>query len=144
METLLKEVTVRNSFEFVVEELAKRLHDQGFLTQDAIDFHNDSLELDRISDRKYAILPVYSHQLSKEMVALFPTEGVILPCYVSVIENYPGEIQVILYNPMHEIARELHNQCLDSFASEVTSRILGIIHTLQELNVSPDLVTSWE
>jgi hypothetical protein len=78
------------------------------------------------------------------MLTIGPTEGMILPCLISVVENYPGETMVVPFNATEVVCAGGQNSLLQALAAQVTRSMEAVIHALEKKETGdPDLVTSW-
>lgn len=140
-----KKTVIRMSFAAVLDQLKKALRREGFELGGVMEFqHRDEHDTKRTYSQ-YQVLSVYNPFLSSEMVKISPFEGIILPCFVSVIEIVPGEIALVPVNTTEAIVRDIHSPSLQNLAEETTRRLTKAIHALEkEQTGPPDLVTSWE
>lgn len=144
MNTLIERTLIRAPFENLVSSLTLALNEERFRYIEIPDFQHNITDkvLSRIN--KTTLFCVYNSVLYKEMVTISPREGIILPCYVSVIETSSGETTVISFNPIQLIAKDMQNPPLCYLADEVSRRLNLIISNLKLLlDCDPDLVTSW-
>lgn len=132
------------SFEGLMDKLIEALHREGFVLSCVSDFQETPFEPNGITAGKYKVLSVYIPSLYKQMVLTVPQEGIVIPCSISVIETYPGQIAIVPFNATELATMNLSNSLLLGFVLEVTKRLDHVISTLeQEKANSPDLVTSW-
>lgn len=143
MDNHFKKTTVRMSFEAVLDQLKNELHKEGFDIGGVTAYH-DAKDSTGRSYEKYQILHVYDLFLYNEMLRISPFEGLILPCAVSVIETYPGQVAIVPFNATEFIVRGIQNPSLLNLATEVTRRLGLAIYAVEKLQTGdPDLVTSW-
>lgn len=132
------------AFEAVLEQLKNELYKEGFEIGGITDFQQPLNGHTGVTTAKYKVLAVYNPFLFKEMLMLSPFQGLILPCYVSIMELYPGETAVVPYNVTAQTIRGIQNPSLENLAAEVTRRLELAIHALErEQSTNPDLITSW-
>lgn len=138
----LKKTEVQMSFEAVLHELVTSLQQEGFVISGITNFHEFDA-MSEIAHGKYKVLSIYLPALYKELMMLCPYEGAILPCYVSIIETYPGQISVVPYSPSGGII-EMQNGSFQSLRAEVARKLDLAVSALKTKQVKdPDLVTSW-
>jgi uncharacterized protein (DUF302 family) len=132
------------AFETVLDQLRNELYKEGFEVGGITDFQNPNNPKEGVTLGKFVVLAVYDPYLYKEMMKLSPFEGIVLPCSISMIELYPGEIAIVPYNPTEQILQGIENPSLLNLATEVSKRMGLAIHALEkEQTGNPDLVTSW-
>lgn len=145
MNTFIEKTFIRVPFETLASSLIQALHKDGFCHVEIPDYENNTNDQVLNHVNKKMIFCVYNSLLYKEMVVISPVDGIVLPCYVSVIETYPGETAVIPFNPTQLIAKDMQNAPLRNLADEVSRRLNKVIGNLKALfDRDPDLVTSWE
>lgn len=143
MDNQFKKTMIRMSFEAAIVQLKAALLNEGFDIGGVTIFHHANDSYGRTVG-KYQIFHVYDASLYNDMFRISPVEGIILPCAVSVIETYPGEVTIIPYNATESILRDIQNLSLQNLAAEVTRRLGLVIRGLEKRQAEdPDLVTSW-
>lgn len=141
----IKKTVIRMSFEEVLDQLKKELNKAGFEAGNATGFRQSDGNDMGYEVKKYRILTVYHPFLYNEMMRISPFEGIVLPCFISVTEIYPGEVALVPFNSTEMIAREIQSSSLQGLATEITGKLTDAIHALEKQQTgTPDLVTSWE
>lgn len=136
--------TVKGSFETLVTQLKIALDKEGFAVCGVADFQRAFSVEPTLQFKKYQILSVYIPHLFHEMVMLAPFEGMVVPCNISVIESYPGSIELIPVNPIEIIVRGIQSPSVQNLAEEVSRRMDIVLRALEhESTNTPDMVTSW-
>jgi uncharacterized protein (DUF302 family) len=144
MINLFKKTIIRISFEALLIQLRTELDKEGFVISGITDFQKEIQDRLNGHFKKYQILSVHIPYLSQQMLSLSPTEGVVLPCYITVIELQPGVVEVIPVNTSEVIAREMHEASLQNLAEEVSRRLDRVVHMVEHgPTKTPDLFTSW-
>ena len=144
MDNHFKKTVIRMSFEAVLDQLKCELYKEGFEPGAIIDLQPFPSTQEGVSSRKYKVMSVYNPILYSEMMAFSPYEGIILSCFISIIETCPGQVTLVPYNATQVIAQAIQCATLQKLADEVTRRLERVVQTLeksQTLNV--ELVTSW-
>lgn len=144
MINLFKKTTVRISMEALLVHLRTELAKEGFIVSCTTDFQHEFMDRLNGHFKKYIIASVHIPYLSQQMLSFTSAQGIVLPCTISMIEAYPGEVEVIPVNSTELIAREMHDASLQNIAEEVTRRLELVIHALERGPTStPELFTSW-
>lgn len=92
----------------------------------------------------YEVILVELPRLSSKMITAAPNEGVILPGCISVMELYPGEIELAIANPTELLASANNNLQLFCLAREFRKVLEETVQKFEsDKNWTPDLVTSW-
>lgn len=130
--------------EALLIQLRTELAKEGFIVSGITDLQHEFMDQLNGHFKKYVIASVHIPYLSQQMLSFTSAQGVVLPCNISMIEPYPGEVEVIPVNTTELIAREMHDASLQNLAEEVTRRLDLVIHALERGPTStPELFTSW-
>jgi uncharacterized protein (DUF302 family) len=144
MENYIRKVVVRMTFETALERLKHELVQQGFEVTGLTDYHHSMKSPVQVTPGKYTVLTFYHPMLYQAMMRLSPFEGIILPCYVTVVESHPAETAIVPFNVTKEIVAEIRHPELNMLAAEVSERVDRAVEMLQnDPSWAPDLVTSW-
>lgn len=145
MINLFKKTTIRISIEALLVQLRTELLKEGFIVSCMTDFQQEFMDRLNGHFKKYIIASVHIPFLSQQMLSFTSAQGVVLPCSITMIEAYPGEVEVIPVNTTELIAREMHEAPLQNLAEEVSRRLDLVIHALERGPTSaPELFTSWD
>lgn len=145
MKNHFPKTTIRISFDTLMEELAVALRKEGFVVSGTTDFQKEFMDGMSMHFKKYRVLAVNLPLLSFQMLSIAASEGIVLPCSVTVVEHYPGEVEIILANPTLMIAMMTQDASLLNLAEQVGHRLGLVIRSLERKPVTnPDLVTSWD
>lgn len=137
--------TIRISLETLLEELTDLLEREGFIVSGVTDLQRDFLEKLNAHYGKYKILTIHHPHFFRQMLSIAPVGGLVLPCSITLMENYPGDVEVFVFNPAIFLAKEVRNVSLLGKAEEVSRKLNEVIHQLERVSDSiPDLITSWE
>jgi uncharacterized protein (DUF302 family) len=140
----LKKIIVKGSLEGLVEQIRIELGKEGFTVTGVTDFQREFEDNLGSHFKKYKILAVHVPYLSQQMLSFEPLEGIVLPCSVTLIELYPGEVEIIPVNTTELISNEMKDASLKNLAVEVSRRLERVIGKMeQEPSGTPDLSTSW-
>jgi uncharacterized protein (DUF302 family) len=140
-----KKSIIRVSFESLVDQLKAELDKEGFEISGTTDFQQVFMDKLSIHFKKYKVLAAHIPHLYQEMMLLASIEGIVLPCNITIVELYPGEVAIVPVNPTELIVSDIQNASLQNLAGEVSRRLALAIHELgRESTGSPDLVTSWD
>lgn len=138
-----KKIIVHASFKTLIEQLIVELGNCGFNVFGPMRIQKESQNAAG-TQLRYEVILVELPRLSSKMIAAAPHEGAILPVCVSVMELYPGEIEVAIANPTELLASVNNNLQLFSLAREVSQVLEQAIQKFEsDPNWTPDLVTSW-
>jgi uncharacterized protein (DUF302 family) len=138
-----KKIIVHASFKTLIEQLIVELGNCGFNVFGPMRIQKESQNAAG-TQLRYEVILVELPRLSSKMIAAAPHEGAILPVCVSVMELYPGEIEVAIANPTELLASANNNLQLFSLAREVSQVLEQAIQKFEsDPNWTPDLVTSW-
>lgn len=141
----LKKTIVKASFDSLVEQLNDALVKADFVLCGVTDFQREYLDTMNIRYFKYKVISVDLPHISWRMVALSSASGMVLPCSISIIELYPGEIMIVPANPTEIIAKVNKNAPLQQLARQVSDMLERVIQTFQcNTQTTPDLITSWD
>jgi uncharacterized protein (DUF302 family) len=138
-----KKIVVHASFKTLIGQLIVELEKCGFNVFGPMRIQK---ELQNVAGTqlRYEVIFVELPRLSSKMIAAAPHEGAILPVCVSLMELYPGEIEVAIANPTELLASANNNLQLFSLAREVSQVLEQVIQKFEsDPNWTPDLVTSW-
>lgn len=143
--TTSRQITIRTSLDTLVDQLSEALLQTGFVICGMTDFQKEHYESLKIHHGKHKILSVDCPAISAEMLTQQEDEGLILPCSISLIELYPGEVSVIVANPTEILASISGNTKLASLARHCSALLENVVKSFEEkFPGPPDLVTSWE
>lgn len=136
---------IRISLETLLAELTGLLEREGFIVSAVTDMQKDFLEKLNVHYGKYKILTIHHPHFSRQMLSIAPVGGLVLPCSITLMETYPGDVEVFVFNPTTFLAKEMQNVSLLGKADEVSRKLDGVIHQLERVSGSiPDLITSWD
>lgn len=145
MMTLLKKTVIKISFDSLMAQLVNALDNGGFVISGITDYQQVFFEKLGIHFRKYKVLAVHIPHIYQEMLTMEALAGIVLPCNITLIESFPGEVVVMSVNPTEIMARDTPGASIQNLAEEVSRRLDVVIDSLQRGSTSiPDLVTSWE
>lgn len=145
MDLITKRTKIRTSLDSLVDQLREALIKSGFVVCGMADFQKELYEARKIRHGKHKVFWVDFPAISAEMLSQPPGEGTVLPCSVSVVETFPGEVSVTITNPTEMLASISTNERLANLARRVTGLIECVVKTFEKDSVNtPDLVTSWE
>ena len=140
----MNKIVVRASFDTVIEQLKTELEKTGFQLSGVTDFQQAFSDKLNIHFKKHKIFAVYIPHLYQEMLMFECSEGIVVPCNVTLIERYPGEVVIIVFNPTESIVRDIQNPTMENIAHEVSRRLEFLVQSLErESNTNFNLVTSW-
>lgn len=135
---------IRISFEALVDELGAALRREGFAFREAADFQREFLDHLNAHFPKYKVFAAHSPRLTHQMLAMGALPGIVVPCYICVVENYPGTVEVALVNPSAFFAGDADDPLLHNLAIDQGMKLQAVITSLEhDSGVVPDLVTSW-
>jgi len=144
MANLSKRTVIKISFDTLVDELRAALSDAGFIISGEADFQKDLLEKLNAHHGKHKILTVHNPRLTLQMLSIEYIMPEVLPCSIVVLEHYPGEVEIISFNPTALLAKGAYDVSLRNKAEEASHQLDSVIHSLERKSASiPDLVTSW-
>jgi uncharacterized protein (DUF302 family) len=144
METKLVKVIIRMPFDTAIARLQRELANEGFEITGLTDFQHAATISVQITSNKYTVLTLYHPQLYKDLMALSPFEGVILPCFITVAEVHPEETAIVPFNATLDIIHGIQSPQLMHLTAEVSTRIDRAIRVMEkDQHWSPDLTTSW-
>jgi len=135
----VKKIMVRAAFKTFMDQLYTELTDGGFHVLGPI-----TIRSEQNAPANYAVILAELPRLSSKMFTAAPNERVILPGCISVLELYPGEIQLAIANPTELLASASNNVQLFSLAREFRKVLEETVQKFEsDKNWTPDLVTSW-
>ena len=136
---------VRLPIDTVMDELQQRLTECGFEVSMVIDLQNTLRKTMDLHFRKYYVLSMFVPAQFHEMLAMSTENpGLVLPCQITVIETYPGETELIPFNPTEILTREMRESSLHVMAREVDEKLNECIRSLRAPHqINPERVTSW-
>jgi uncharacterized protein (DUF302 family) len=144
MPSLLKKRVINASFDTLLGQLKDALDKEGFIVYGVTDLHKGFADRLNIHFRKYVILTVAHLHLYYQMLSISAVEGMVVPCSVTLVERYPGVVEIIPVNFTALIAKE-SGDSLHNLAEEVSHRLDLVIHSMEREAIHiPDLVTSWD
>lgn len=144
MDLVTKRTTIRTSLDSLADRLSEALTQAGFVVCGMTDFQKMHYDRLKVHHGKHKVLWVDYPAISCDMVSQYPDEGTILPCCVSLVESFPGDIDVIVTNPTEIMATISGNTRLVNSSKRVTDLIESVVKTFEtDSAVTPDLVTSW-
>jgi len=145
MDLATKRTTIRTSLDTLVCQLSDAFTKTGFIVCGMNDFQKEHYDALKIHHNKHKIIWVDYPAISAEMLSQHVGDCVILPCSVSVVELFPGDVSVIITNPTEILASISGNTRLSNLARRVTSLIENVVKDYEkDSSATPDLVTSWE
>jgi uncharacterized protein (DUF302 family) len=137
-----KKILIRGAFEALIDRLSVELKAYGFNVFGPMIVQKDQPGVG--PQLKYHVILADLPSVSSQMISICPHNGTILPSCISVMEIYPGEIEVVLMNPTELLASMTDNVQLLGLACEVTKCLEDIMSGFESVkNYIPDLVTSW-
>jgi uncharacterized protein (DUF302 family) len=137
-------IVISISFDTLVEELKGALEIEGFIISGETDFQKDLIERVNVHYKKHKVLTVHYPALTFQMLSASTLEVWVLPCTVTILEHYPGKVEVACFNPTAVLAKESGDVSLQNIAADVGHRLDALLHSLeQEPNGTHDMVTSW-
>lgn len=142
--TLLKKTVIKLSFDSLMDQLGDALDKGGFVVSGITDYQQVFLEKLGTHFRKYKVMAVYIPHLYQEMLMMEASDGIVLPCNITVVESSPGQIVVTAVNPTELMVRDTQKASMQNLAGEVTRSLDVVIDSLPRGSTYiPDLVTSW-
>jgi uncharacterized protein (DUF302 family) len=138
-----KKIIVHASFKTLIDQLIAELQNCDFIVFGPMRIQKELQNVETTQSR-YEVILVELPRLSSKMITAAPNEGAILPICISVIELYPGEIELVITNPTELLASANNNLQLFSLAREVRQVLDQVIQKFEsDPDWTPDLVTSW-
>lgn len=110
------------SFEAVLDELKNELYKADFDIGAITVYYKAKNISGRVID-KYHILHVYDHFLYNEMMKIALFEGIIMPCTITVLEKYPGQVAIVPYNATEMIVKEISKSNAAKFSNRSNKAI---------------------
>jgi hypothetical protein len=74
------------------------------------------------------------------MMAASPFDGIVLPCFVTVVEMHREETAIIPVNPTHGILENIQSSQLHRLSSEVSIRIEQEIRRMEKDQRRPPIL----
>ena len=139
-----RKVTLRISFDTLIEEIRAILERDGFVISGVADFQRDLLDRLNVHSGKNVVLVVHHPQLTMEMLSIARRGGEVLPCHITLEEHYPGNVELFVFNPVAVLALRSGDLPLKAKADEMSRRLDLLLRGIRHDRVDePDLVTSW-
>jgi hypothetical protein len=136
-------ISTHGNFDSLSASIKTALIEAGFVVSGTIALKRENDAHASASGLKYEVIVVDLPRVTSQMVEISPGEGNVLPACVSLIEIYPGGVNMIIANPTEALAN--NNTPLFYLAHEVTSSLQNVLEPFaRNTNAAPDLVTSWE
>jgi uncharacterized protein (DUF302 family) len=132
MQTQFIKVIIRMPFESTIDRLQHELVQGGFKITGRTNFHEAPTAPVQANQKKYTVLTLYHPVLYNEMMAASPFDGIILPCFVTVVEMHRDETALIPVNPTHGILESIQSPQLHRLSSEVSIRIERAIRMMEK------------
>jgi uncharacterized protein (DUF302 family) len=144
MENEFVKIIIRIPFDRALARLQQEVAQEGFEVPGITNFQRGNAMPVQVTSDKYTVITLYHPLMYKEMMELSPFEGIILPCFVSVVEVHPEETAIVLFNATRNILEGIHSPQLIRLAEEVSHRIDRAIRIIgKDTQWAPDLTTSW-
>ena len=126
-------VSIKDTFEVVVERVSAALKQEGFGVLTHIDVKATLKEKIGVDFRPYVILGACNPPLAHRALANEPGIGVMLPCNITVEANQ-DDIRVSIANPeaMLTMGTLSDNPVLQEVASEARARLERVAQALQQ------------
>jgi uncharacterized protein (DUF302 family) len=132
MQTQFIKIIIRMPFNTTLDRLQRELVQEGFEITGKTNFHEASTVPVQAKQKRYTVLTLYHPLLYNEMMAASPFDGIVLPCFVTVVEMHHEETAIIPVNPTHGILENIQSSQLHQLSSEVSIRIERAIRRMEK------------
>lgn len=117
------------TFEQAIDEVTRRLGEEGFGILTEIDVHGTLKKKLGVDFRKYRILGACNPPYAYKALQVEPHVGAMLPCNVVVQEYENGDVEVAAIDPLASM-QAIDNKALGEVAGEIRQKLENIIHEL--------------
>jgi uncharacterized protein (DUF302 family) len=143
MQTQFIKIIIRMPFNPTLDRLQRELVQEGFEITGKTNFHEAATVPVQAKQKRYTVLTLYHPLLYNEMMAASPFDGIVLPCFVTVVEMHRDETSIVPVNPTHGILENIQSSQLHRLSSEVSIRIERAIRRMEkDQRRANDLTTS--
>jgi uncharacterized protein (DUF302 family) len=132
MQTQFIKVIIRMPFNRTLDRLQRELTQEGFEITGRTNFHEAATAPVKATQKRYTVLTLYHPLFYNELMAASPFDGIILPCFVSIVEMHPGETAIIPVNPTQGILENIQSSQLHRLSNEISIRIERAIRMMEK------------